>query len=58
VSRLLEVKITKGVLFLEETELLHALGPDLLAAALERGKHLLRSRRRRERQPRVTAHER
>jgi hypothetical protein len=47
---LLEVKITKATLFLTEDELLRSLPPDVLAAALQRGKHILRSRRARQRE--------
>ena len=49
--RLLEIKITGATLFLTETELRQSLPPEVLAAGLARGKHILRSRRERNRKP-------
>ena len=49
-DRLIEVRITKGTLFLTESELLHSLPEAVLVAALQRGKAIMRSRRLNERQ--------
>lgn len=47
--KLLEIKITKAVLFLTEQELVSALPKELFFEALRRGKAIMRSRQAKER---------